>query len=160
MRGLIEFSHEIGLVQELDAAKAQASAAGQAAIEGLRGCAGPSAGKLALLHRLRTAARLCPFASLALGCLLEAACGSHRPWRRRLSTILYGDVVKLSQRRLSSRQNRPVDRYGLALRTVAVEALRLLAMQALDTSDRHSAAEYLAVAEKIIPSGHSPYEEF
>jgi hypothetical protein len=48
----------------------------------------------------------------------------------------------------------------MALRESAVEALRLLAIQALDTSDRHSASEYLALADKIIPSGRNPNEEF
>jgi hypothetical protein len=160
MRGLIEFSHEIGLAQELDEVKARASIDGQMALEALRRCREPSPKRLGLFHKLRTSARTCPFASLALGCLLDANHGPPRPLRLRLSTIQYANAVKLGRGRIVARQRHGVDRYGMALREAAVEALRLLAMQALDSSDRCSAAEYLAMADEIIPSGRNRNEEF
>jgi hypothetical protein len=113
-----------------------------------------------LLHKLRASARICPFAALALACLLDASQGPRRPWRLRLSTIQYGNAVKLGKKRLAAKPKPSIDRYGLALRHTAVEALRHLAIQALEQSDRHSAAEYLAMADQIVPSGSSPTEEF
>ncbi len=122
MRGLIEFSHELGLAQELDDVKKQASVNGQLALESLRLCRQPSPERLVLLHKLRASARNCPFAALTLGCLLDANHGPRRPLRLTMSTIQYVSAMKLVRRRIVARQRHVVDRYGMALREVDVEA--------------------------------------
>lgn len=149
MDGLIEFAPDIAMVVGGDRETMKAAIHGQQALLRLRTRDRPSIDRLRDLMILRSSSKTCPFAALALGCLFDAA-QARNPRFGKLACDLYGRCVKLAALRLKQAQNH-------AVRQVASEALRLLAIQALQAEDLGSAAGYLKLANRFVPH-ERPYD--
>jgi hypothetical protein len=147
MAGLIEFSPLMGLDEQTDRASVEGSIIGRQVLQRLTRHV-PSKERLVDLHRLRVVAGTCPFAALALACLFNATI-EQKPRRNRRTCWLFGQAVRHSASRLNALKGQTSPRYEMALRQAAVEALRLLAANALEQFDMVSAAEYLKAAESF-----------
>lgn len=143
--GLIEFSPDIGLSEQVDQGLVVDSIRAQKAIADLSSLP-PSFKRFSALHVLRVSARSCPMAALALGCLFAATI-YRRPRRNRATCRLWGLSVRFSAERLNRLEGQVSVRYEMTLRQTAVEGLRLLAIDALEQCDRIRAVEYLGFAE-------------